>query len=170
MKIRAAAAVDIALMIELERSSSTAAHWSEQQYLDAFEPPNPGCERLALVAEAASGGTAKAEAKVENTARSSQVSTLLGFLVARHISPEWELENIVVAEQARRNGIGAALLRALLDRARQTSGKQVFLEVRDSNVAARKLYEKAGFRESGRRKMYYSDPSEDAILYSQDIV
>ena len=45
----------------------------------------------------------------------------------------------------------------------------LFLEVRESNTAARKLYEKLGFRETGRRKAYYSNPIEEAILYSKTL-
>jgi [ribosomal protein S18]-alanine N-acetyltransferase len=56
------------------------------------------------------------------------------------------------------------LLGAFLDLVREHGGKQVFLEVRESNHAARALYEKWAFVESGRRKMYYHDPPEDALV------
>jgi ribosomal-protein-alanine N-acetyltransferase len=45
----------------------------------------------------------------------------------------------------------------------------VFLEVRESNAAARCFYEKAGFVQTGRRKSYYTDPAEDAVLYRYDL-
>jgi [ribosomal protein S18]-alanine N-acetyltransferase len=90
-------------------------------------------------------------------------------LVARHLAPEWELENIVVAPSARRQGLGNRLLNALLAAARETHSASVFLEVRESNSAARTLYEKAGFKQTGRRKSYYTDPLEDAVLYRQTI-
>jgi ribosomal-protein-alanine N-acetyltransferase len=54
---------------------------------------------------------------------------------------------------------------ALLSAARETNSDSVFLEVRESNVAARSLYEKAGFEQEGRRKSYYTNPMEDAVLY-----
>jgi [ribosomal protein S18]-alanine N-acetyltransferase len=88
-----------------------------------------------------------------------------GFLVARHVASEWELENIVVAPLARRKGLGQQLLDALLVAARETNSSSVFLEVRESNAAARCLYEKAAFEQTGRRKSYYTDPVEDAVLY-----
>jgi len=90
---------------------------------------------------------------------------LLGFLVARRVASEWELENIVVARSARRRGCGRRLLDALIAHATQTNGESVFLEVRESNAAARALYGRAGFRETGRRKSYYDNPVEAAILY-----
>lgn len=95
---------------------------------------------------------------------------VVGFLVARGIASEWELENIVVASDARGKGIGMALLRFLQARVREAGGAPIHLEVRDSNAAARHLYEKAGFLQSGRRKAYYTDPSDDAILYCWEAV
>jgi len=71
----------------------------------------------------------------------------------------------VVAPTSRRQGLGRRLLHALLAGARETNSHSVFLEVRESNGAARSLYEKAGFAQTGRRKAYYKDPAEDALLY-----
>ena len=85
--------------------------------------------------------------------------------MAQHLAPEWELENIVVAPAARRKGLGKRLLEALLAAARETNSRSVFLEVRASNAAARSLYEKAGFEPTGRRKSYYTNSAEDAVLY-----
>jgi ribosomal protein S18 acetylase RimI-like enzyme len=56
-------------------------------------------------------------------------------------------------------------LTALLDRARETNSERVFLEVRESNQAARAFYARLGFEQSGRRKLYYANPPEDAVLY-----
>lgn len=94
---------------------------------------------------------------------------ILGFLIAQHLAPEWELENLVVAPNARRKGLGKRLLEALLDAARKTNSTSVFLEARESNAAARALYEQAGFEQAGRRAFYYTNPSEDAILYRQTL-
>ena len=148
MKIRLATAADIPFLMSLARPSATAAQWTEPQYELALQ------QRLILVAE---------EASTTTTADSG--SGLLGFLVARHVAPEWELENIVVAARTRRNGLATQLLNALLARARETHSEAVFLEVRESNTAARTLYEKAGFEQTGRRAAYYTNPAEDAILY-----
>jgi ribosomal-protein-alanine N-acetyltransferase len=82
------------------------------------------------------------------------------------VAGEWEIENAVVAPEFRRRGVGHDLIRELLRQAQMASGTAVWLEVRESNFAARGLYEKHGFRETGRRRAYYEDPSEDAVLYS----
>ena len=145
--VRDANADDLPAMIQLERSSPTAAHWTAHQYRQLLTDQGPA--RLGLIAQ-------------ESTA-----PTLLGFLIARRLPSEWELENLVVEPDARRQGIGARLLQELLHRAQQDRGEAVFLEVRDSNVAARRLYEKLGFTENGRRGAYYSNPIEDAVLYSK---
>ena len=130
-------------MLQLDRQSPTAAHWTDEQYRQAFQGEGP--DRLLLVAESS--------------------LDILGFLVARHVAPEWELENIVVAPSARRKGLGKRLLDALLAAARETNSSAIFLEVRESNTSARTLYEKAGFEPAGRRKSYYTDPVEDAVMY-----
>jgi ribosomal-protein-alanine N-acetyltransferase len=81
------------------------------------------------------------------------------------VGREWEIENIAVAGPARRRGLGTRLLGELLDQARDRGADAVFLEVRESNRAARALYEKWAFLESGRRRGYYKDQEEDAIVY-----
>ncbi len=94
---------------------------------------------------------------------------VLGFLIAHKIDSEWELENIAVAEKARRHGVATRLLTELVEHARAENGRAIFLEVRESNHLARSLYRKAGFEETGVRKNYYSDPRESAILYRRSI-
>jgi ribosomal-protein-alanine N-acetyltransferase len=91
-----------------------------------------------------------------------------GFIVGRAIGEEWEIENIAVAEPIRSRGLGTRLLGEFLDLARGRGARAVFLEVRESNLAARRLYEKWVFIESGRRRRYYRDPEEDAISYRLD--
>ena len=148
MKIRTATPDDIPFLLRLERESTTAAHWTVEQYTNAFRDA-AGARRLVLLVE--------------------RDDVPLGFLVAQHIASEWELENIVVSSTERRKGIGAHLLRALIAAASQSASESVFLEVRESNLPARRFYEKTGFQQAGVRKGYYRDPSEDAILYRLDI-
>jgi ribosomal-protein-alanine N-acetyltransferase len=158
MSIRPATSVEIPALIELERASPTAAHWSEQQYRELFQT---AAERLVLVADESSTG-ASAQSWPERP-------TISGFLVARHIAPEWELENIVVPANERRRGLATLLLNALFDHARETNSESVFLEVRDSNRGARALYENAGFRLVTRRNSYYHNPLEDALVYRREL-
>jgi ribosomal-protein-alanine N-acetyltransferase len=144
-------------LLSLERQCATAAHWTEPQYREALQRER--MERLVLVAEASEPIASGPDAG----------GAVLGFLVARHLAPEWELENIVVAPSARRQGHANRLLNALLAAARETKSVSVFLEVRESNASARTLYEKAGFEQSGRRKSYYTHPMEDAVLYRRTL-
>lgn len=145
-------------MMELERACPTAAHWTEQQYLDLFRQDVDGAERLALAAELSS-----------ETPRHDETSGVAGFLVARNVAHEWELENILVAPAMRRKGLGKQLVDALLAHATETDSECVFLEVRESNSSARSLYEGMGFQQTGRRKSYYVNPLEDAILYRRSL-
>jgi ribosomal-protein-alanine N-acetyltransferase len=86
-------------------------------------------------------------------------------LAARQVAgSEWEIENVAVSGPARRRGLGSHLLGAFLDLVRSRGGIEVYLEVRESNRAARALYEKWAFQEAGRRKSYYRDPDEDALV------
>lgn len=143
MKIRPAIAADIPAMMGLEKHSVTAAHWSRQQYDTIFGQRSP--RRLALLIE--------------------EESAVQGFLIASAMDLEWEIENIAVAGSARRRGLGTRLVGEFLDLARTQGAQAVFLEVRESNRAARGLYEKWGFLERGRRPRYYREPEEDAIVY-----
>jgi ribosomal-protein-alanine acetyltransferase len=143
LPIRPATPADIAAMLALERASLTAGHWQPPQYQALFEPSAP--PRLALLEE--------------------EKSTLLGFLIACPLGPEWELENLVVAASARRRGLGTRLLHELIAVLRSQGGAALFLEVRESNAAARGLYEKCSFVEVNRRRDYYREPFEDAVMY-----
>jgi ribosomal-protein-alanine N-acetyltransferase len=155
--IRLATSADVPSIIHLERACASAAHWTEQQYRQTFDSAR--AERLVLVAEI------PFDSATDRVTVPDAAPNILGFLVAHHLAPEWELENIVVAPSSRRQGLGKQLLQALLATARETDSESVFLEVRESNAAARSLYEKAGFELTGRRKSYYKGPLEDAVLY-----
>lgn len=159
--IRPATAADLPALIAIERSSETASHWPQLEYEKLFQPGADSVVRLALVAE-----EIRHEFSQQHSATSSQANKIIrGFLVARHVALEWELENIVVAPEARRTGLGTKLLAALFATARGSDNQSVFLEVRESNAAARALYEKAGFQLTAQRKSYYADPQEDAAVY-----
>jgi [ribosomal protein S18]-alanine N-acetyltransferase len=152
VQIRPATLADVTSMMHLERQSSTAGHWTEDQYRQALQPEST---RLVLVIDQPSAPEAP--------------TGILAFLVAQRIAPDWELENIVVATTAHRKGLGKRLLQHLLSAARETNSAAVFLEVRESNTAARTLYEQAGFAQTRRRKSYYTNPQEDAVLYRRSL-
>ena len=89
---------------------------------------------------------------------------LLGYAVAWYVADESEIANIAVASHARRRGVGALLLDRILRAAAAFGAKTVFLEVRESNEGARKLYEARQFEVAGRRTKYYRAPDEDALI------
>jgi [ribosomal protein S18]-alanine N-acetyltransferase len=156
VQVRRAISADIPAMIELERQSSNAAHWTLGLYearVAGNKPPR--AESLALVAE---DEPKPADAVASCTPR------IIAFLVAHRVDTEWELENIVVAENLRRRGVGLYLAKKFIEHARGENGNSIFLEVRESNQAARALYRKLGFEEAGRRRGYYSNPPEEAIV------
>ena len=88
---------------------------------------------------------------------------LLGYAVMYCIAGEAEILNIAVSPAARRRGIGSALMEEMLRRGESAGCELFFLEARESNSAAIALYEKYSFRAVGRRKRYYTRPTEDAI-------
>ena len=89
---------------------------------------------------------------------------VVGFAGAWIIIDESHVTNIAVAEAARRRGIGLAMTRALLQYLSNLGAAYATLEVRESNLAARAMYEKLGFFKVGRRKRYYEDNGEDALI------
>jgi ribosomal-protein-alanine N-acetyltransferase len=124
----------------MEQQALLAAHWTSDQYSQLVSGG------VILVAE--------------------EESNLCGFVCARAVAGEWEIENVVVADEFRRRGIADRLLREFIQRAESAAASAILLEVRESNLPARRLYEKQGFRKEGRRCGYYRDPKEDALLYT----
>ena len=90
--------------------------------------------------------------------------TVLGYVGMMYVLDEGYIANVAVSPDARRRGVGRALIAALLDRAAELELAFVTLEVRPSNAAAIALYAGFGFEVVGRRKNYYDKPSEDALL------
>lgn len=85
----------------------------------------------------------------------------LGFVSVREVPPELHIVALAVVEAERRRGVGRALLCHAVADAAECS--EALLDVRESNLAARRFYEQLGFREQGLRREYYGD-GEDAIL------
>ena len=87
-----------------------------------------------------------------------------GYLVAFMVADEAEIANIAVRKDLRGRGIGASLLDASLNEAQARGVSSVYLEVRESNAVARRLYASRGFRKVGLRRSYYRNPTENAIV------
>lgn len=94
---------------------------------------------------------------------------LLGYVCMTHIIDEAEISNVAVDPVYRRQGIGAALVAEMLSRADQMGMERIMLEVRESNVPAKVLYERHGFVPYGKRKNYYENPREDAVLMMKNM-
>jgi ribosomal-protein-alanine acetyltransferase len=147
VRVRPAASGDLPRLVEIASHSATAAQWNQAEYHKLFAPEN--MQNLATLVVEQDGG-------------------VVGFIVGRRVDDEWEIENIAVTGPARRCGLGTRLLGEFLDLVRERGGKAIFLEVRESNLAARALYGKWAFIEAGRRKMYYQGPPEDALILRFD--
>ncbi len=161
VRVRPAEPGDLPRLVEIASHSATAAQWNQAEYLKLFaptQPPNRPTDQPQDPAQDQARLQHRAALVVE------QAGSVAGFIVGRQVTDEWEIENIAVTGAARRHGLGSRLVGELLDHVRSRGGKSVFLEVRESNRAARALYEKWAFIEVGRRKAYYQNPAEDALV------
>jgi [ribosomal protein S18]-alanine N-acetyltransferase len=87
-----------------------------------------------------------------------------GMILARVAADEAEILTLAVVPTARGAGLGSTLLAAAIDLAVSLSARAIFLEVSVANIAARALYTKAGFIQTGHRRRYYSDTSDALVL------
>ncbi len=101
----------------------------------------------------------------------SRTQNLLGFALGRVVLDEAELLTIAIHPDHQKQGLGMSSLRAFEDEATKRGAQRAFLEVAETNTAARALYARAGWQETGRRKNYYATPSGriDAILMSKPL-
>lgn len=89
-----------------------------------------------------------------------------GFIAARLVADELHINNVAVRRGCRRLGIARKLLEAALAEGARMGAQMAFLEVRVGNVPAQALYARCGFRVTGRRPGYYTQPLEDALVMS----
>ncbi|HEY1462379.1 MAG TPA: ribosomal protein S18-alanine N-acetyltransferase [Terriglobales bacterium] len=139
--VRLATPQDFPVILEIANSTQTGARWSEKQYIE-------------ILAE----GSARKTLVIETDDK------LQGFIVAHIVGDEWEIENMVIAPQMQRRGLGEKLLKQLMKFASHNAAK-IVLEVREANHPANNLYKKCGFLATGQRKNYYQNPAENAVLY-----
>jgi ribosomal-protein-alanine N-acetyltransferase len=150
--IRRAVRDDLAAMLRIERASFSDP-WTEETLATALS-----LERMLVLVADETG-----EAPGDGAPR------LVGYVVALIVVPDAEIADLAVAPGGRRRGVGRALLARVVDEMTQVGVETVHLEVRESNLAARALYESSGFRAVGRRRGYYRQPVEDALLLRRDI-
>ena len=134
----------IAQVAALEKVCFGSAAWSENSIATELENP------LALWIVADDDGK------------------VLGYVGSQTVMDETDMMNLAVAPQFRRQGVGEALVNALTASLKELGSRCLTLEVRDSNEAARALYGKLGFTEIGRRRGYYRDPREDALIMRKE--
>ena len=168
---------DISAMAEIEKENFEGAEiWSANGLLTHLLRE----DALYFVAEAESGEAPPEEPgdPMPETAAVSldedgeedwEEPDILGYAGLLMVPDEADITKVSVRKDAQGRGIGKQLLDALHALAYEYGVRKVFLDVRESNLPARRLYEKCGYREVGRRKEYYSDPAEDAVLMRCDL-
>jgi ribosomal-protein-alanine N-acetyltransferase len=140
VRIRAAASGDV-LSIGLIERDSFADPWGSREFTSAVEAE----QAIFLVAEDSGG-------------------VVMGYVIALTVLDEAEILNLAVRRGDRGAGLGGTLLDSVIDKAVSRGAEQIFLEVRESNEPARRLYESRGFTEVSRRRGYYRAPVEDALV------
>lgn len=137
--IRPFGSEDSPALAKLEKICSESAQWGEQSYQKIGQDGLQG-----WVAE--------------------KTRAIVGFVLVRVVADEMEILNLAVEPAARRMGIASSLVSKAIISGRELAAKRAYLEVRESNSAARAFYSFQGFTQTARRKFYYSQPTEDAIV------
>lgn len=94
----------------------------------------------------------------------SEAGEIVGYLCAYLIFEELQLASVAVKAAFQRRGIGRRLILEMIRQGQEGGAKEIWLDVRESNASARRLYDGFGFREVYRRKNYYRKPKEDALV------
>jgi ribosomal-protein-alanine N-acetyltransferase len=136
---------DLLEVVEIEKVSGISA-WGWDAYHKELQSPE---DVIMLVAKVGNEGHA-----------------IAGFIVSRLVAAELHINNVAVRPESHRRGIAAQLLTAVLREGRRNGAHLAFLEVRAGNAAAQGLYLRCGFQVTGRRRRYYNQPVEDALLMS----
>jgi ribosomal-protein-alanine N-acetyltransferase len=130
--------------------------------LDARASSHPWSERAFLGALAAEAGERVA------LLRDAQ-GALVGFYVWQEVADEAHVHNLAIHPGHRRRGLARRLLAACLGLSASRGVRRAFLDVRAGNLPARALYGRLGFRETGLRARYYTEPVEDALLMTAEL-
>jgi ribosomal-protein-alanine N-acetyltransferase len=137
LRLRSLAYGDLPSVIAIERRSFPTP-WSLAMFVLELSKPSGIC----LAAEDEEG--------------------LVGYLVCARYDEVWHLMNVAVRPERRRRGVATELIERLFDEA--GPGARITLEVRVSNGPAIEMYQRFGFRSAGRRRRYYHDNGEDALI------
>jgi ribosomal-protein-alanine N-acetyltransferase len=132
-------AEDLNSVLEIERASFTTP-WSEISFFNELKKPG------SIVRAARKGGR------------------IVGYIFASRILDEGHILDLAVHANFRRLGVATALVSHVIERLGGEGCRFIFLEVRESNSPALKMYSKSGFERIGIRKRYYASPEEDAVI------
>lgn len=144
--LRALASADLARVVEIERHTFSDP-WSPAAFRDALRQPH-----------------------IRTLGAFDIAGWLAGYAIASVAADEGEILNIAVDPAARRQGLGARLLEGVLADLEAVGVRSVYLDVRRSNEAAIRLYQRAGFEVLGVRAGYYRQPHEDALTMGLRVV
>ena len=140
---------DLLEVVEIEETTGLS-QWGWEAYRAELEKP----EAVMLVA-------------LRNVPEEGTGRRLSGYIASRINADELHINNIGVWPEARRRGVGGALLGAALDLAARCGAFEAVLEVRVGNLPAQAMYERLGFEAVGVRKNYYREPVEDAKIMTR---
>lgn len=143
MNIEKATLDNIQEMLKIEKKAFVS-HWSKQTFIDELSAENG----YYIVAR--------------------EGDRILGYTGFRHVLDEGHITTLAVHHKFRKKGIGQKLVEQLINGAKNKELKKLFLEVRQSNIAAQKIYKKANFKVIDRRREYYQRPVEDAIVMQNE--
>jgi ribosomal-protein-alanine N-acetyltransferase len=139
LSVRAIETRDINAILAIQSASPEIAQWTTRDYARVA-----GGEMAGWVTE--------------------EKDQVTGFLVARRIASDLEILNFAVRPDERQKGVGTLLIREAVAWGKTFAAHKAFLEVRSSNLAALRFYERQGFEVTGHRPRYYAAPIEDALV------
>lgn len=141
--IREMISSDVSAVLSILQESAEASNWPHDSILESAR------SGIAWVAE--------------------QQGNVIGLLIGRGASDEFEILNLAVAKPHRRRGVATQLLAAMIPWLQKAGTRRAYLEVRASNEPAIALYVGHGFCQNGRRVRYYQNPVEDALVFSWNV-
>ena len=146
LAIRKMLLADVPLVRQLLEEAPEAANWSESAIRASLDDP--------VAVSFVTIGDRK----------------ITGCIFGRNVGREAEILNLAVSLPCRRRGIAKALVQHILKEWQGQDVERVCLEVRESNFAAIRFYQRLGFKQNGRRKRYYTQPEEDALLWEHKLL
>ena len=145
MEIISPSIANIEEMLKIEKKAFVQ-HWNKQIFIDELSADNG--HYIAVM----------------------EKGKMLGYSGFRHVLDEAHITTLAVDKKIRKKGIGTLLITRILEDAKKKGIIKLFLEVRQSNVAAQGLYKKLDFKVLDRRREYYQHPVEDALVMQYEFI